>query len=181
MANAADLTATATDLPFQAVWHVTWAAGTLRADCLDASGQVVPGAFDQKVTAGAADHIVLTLEPPLVKPSGEAFAIEANGTDAAFILAKVVDAQGNWVPTASNAITFAVSGPGTYRGGSDQLVTAGQPVTYHSPGDPELSAEGGMCKVAVKAQFTPGTVTVTATSPGLGMGTTSFQVSAVTP
>jgi hypothetical protein len=181
MANAADLTETATDLPFQAVWKVTWAAGTLRADCLDANGQVVPGAFDQKVTAGAPDHIVLAVEPPLVKPSGEAFAIEANGTDAAFVLATVVDAQGNRVPTANNPITFAVSGPGTYRGGSDQLVTAGQPVTYHSPGDPELSAEGGMCKVAVKAQFTAGTVTVTATSPGLGMGTASFQVSSVTP
>jgi hypothetical protein len=181
MANAADLTETATDLPFQAVWKVTWAAGTLRADCLDANGQVVPGVFDQKVTAGNPDHIALTVEPPLVKPSGETFAIQANGTDAAFVLATVVDSQGNLVPTGSNPITFAVSGPGTYRGGSDQLVTAGQPVTYHSPGDPELSAEGGMCKVAVKAQFTPGMVTVTATSPGLGMGTASFQVLQSTP
>jgi len=178
---AADLTETATDLPFQVHWDVTWAAGTVRADCIDANGQLVAAAFDQKTTAAAADHIALTVEPPLVKPDGEAFAIQANGTDAAFILATVVDAQGNWVPTASNPITFAVSGPGTYRGGSDQLVTAGQPTTYHSPGDPELNAEGGMCKVAVKAQFTPGTVTVTATSPGLGMGTARFQVSPITP
>jgi hypothetical protein len=178
---AADLTETATDLAVQAYWDVTWAAGTLRADCLDATGKIVPGAFDQRVTAGAPDHIVLTVEPPLVKPDGETFAIKANGTDAAFVLATVVDAQGNWVPTATNLVTFAVSGPGTYRGGSDQLVTAGQPLTYHAPGDPELQAEGGMCKVAVKAQFTPGMVTVTATSPGLGMGTASFQVSAVSP
>jgi hypothetical protein len=180
-AAAADLTQTATDLPFQAYWDVTWAAGTLRADCLDANGQLVAGVYDQRVTAAAPDHIVLTVEPALVKPDGEAFAITADGTDAAFVLAKVVDAQGNWVPTASNPITFAVSGPGTYRGGTDQLVTAGKPVTYHAPGDPELQAEGGMCKVAVRAQFTPGMVTVTATSPGLGMGTASFAIVAPTP
>jgi hypothetical protein len=144
-------------------------------------GQPVASAFDEKVTAGDPDHIELVVEPPLVKPSGEAFKIKANGTDAAFVLAKVVDSKGNWVPTASNLVTFAVSGPGTYRGGTDQLVTAGKPLTYHSPGDPELQAEGGLCKVAVKAQFTPGTVTVTATSPGLGMGSATFDVAPLTP
>jgi hypothetical protein len=136
----------------------------------------VAGASDEKVTAGAPDHIVLTVEPPLVRPDGTAFQIRANGTDAAFILATVVDAQGHRVPTASNLVTFAVSGPGTYRGGADQLVTAGKPVSYHAPGDPELQAEGGMCKVAVRAQFAAGTVTVTATSPGLGSGTATFAV-----
>jgi hypothetical protein len=178
---ASDLTEASTVLPLEATWNVTWAAGTLRADCLDASGQVVAGAFDQRVTAGAADHVVLSVEPPLKRPDGTSFEIQANGTDAAFVLATIVDAQGNWVPTASNPVTFAVSGPGTYRGGSDQLVTIGQPLTYHSPGDPELQAEGGMCKAAVKAQFTPGTVTVTASSPGLKSGTATFDVHAVTP
>ena len=172
----ADLTETATELPAQAYWDVTWAAGTLRADCLDASGALVSTAFDTKVTAGAPDHIELIAEPALVKPNGDAFAIKANGTDAAFVLARVVDAKGNWVPTATNLITFAVTGPGTYRGGTDQLVTAGKPLTYHSPGDPELQAEGGMCKVAIRAQFTAGTVTVNATSPGLGAGKTTFTV-----
>jgi hypothetical protein len=36
-----------------------------------------------------------------------------------------------------------------------------------------------MCKVAVRAQFAAGTVTVTATSPGLGSGTATFAVSAL--
>jgi hypothetical protein len=161
--------------------NVTWAPGKLRADCVDANGQLVANAFDQRVTAGAADHIVLSVAPPVTKPDGTSFQIQANGTDAAFILATVADAQGNWVPTFGSPVTFAVTGPGTYRGGSDQLVTANQPQTYHAPGDPELLAEGGMCKVAVKAQFTPGTVTVTASSPGLTSGSTSFTVYPVTP
>jgi beta-galactosidase len=179
---ASDLTEQSTVLPAEVTWqNVTWAAGTLRADCVDANGQLVSGAFDQRVTAGAPDHIVLAVTPPVVRPDGTSFQIEANGTDAAFILATVVDAQGNWVPTATNTIAFAVTGPGTYRGGSDQLVTTGQPQTYHAPGDPALDAEGGMCKVAVKAQFTAGTVTVTATAAGLNSGSTTFTVGAVTP
>jgi beta-galactosidase len=163
-----------TQLPMQAWWDVTWETGTLKAECLDAAGTVV--ASDEKVTAGAPDHIALTLEPPLVRPSGEPFRWTANGTDAVFVLAKVVDAKGIWCPTASNPITFSVSGPAEYRGGSDQYVTIGKPLTYHSPTDPELNAEGGMCKVAVRSRFTPGTVTVTATSAGLGQGTVSYAI-----
>jgi beta-galactosidase len=160
-------------LPMQCTWDVGWAAGTLRAEGLDASGNVV--CFDEKKTAGAAHHVVLTVEPPLVKPSGEMFRITANGSDAAFILATIVDANGVWVPTASNLVTFSVTGPGDYRGGSDQYVTSGKPLGYHSPLDPELSAEGGMCKVAVRSTFTPGTVTVSATGSGLqGTATASF-------
>jgi beta-galactosidase len=179
---ASDLTEASTVLPMEVTWpNITWAAGTLRADCVDGNGQLVAGAFDQRITAGAADHIVLSVAPPVVRPDGTAFQIQANGTDAAFVLATVVDAKGNWVPTFGAPITFSVTGPGTYRGGTDQLVTAGQPQTYHAPGDPELQAEGGMCKVAVKAQFTTGVVTVTATSPGLASGTTTFTVDPVTP
>jgi hypothetical protein len=88
----------------------------------------------------------------------------------------VVDSAGIWCPLDSHNITFSVSGPGNYRGGADNYVTVGQPLTYHAPLDPELRAEGGMCKVAVRSMFTPGTVTVTATSPGLGQGTASFVV-----
>jgi len=172
-----DLTQTTTQLPFQCYWDVAWASGTLTAEGLNGAGAVV--CSDQKVTAGNPDHVVLTVDPPIVKPSGETFQIKANGSDAALILAKVVDAQGNLCPTASNPVTFSVSSLGNYRGGTDQYVTAGKPLTYHSPLDPELSAEGGMCKVAVRSRFTPGTVTVTATSPGLGTGTTTFPVVAL--
>ncbi len=43
--QAADLTEQATDLPMEVTWpNVTWAAGTVRADCVDATGtQFVAG------------------------------------------------------------------------------------------------------------------------------------------
>ena len=135
---------------------------------------------------------MLSVDPEIVRPNGQAFQVTANGTDAAFVVATVVDAAGNRVPDAKNILTFAVSGPGTYRGGTDSYVTfpTGQtprddnngvpgnflPQGYHSPGDPNLSAEGGLAKVAVRAQFTPGTVTVTASAPGLKSGTATFTV-----
>jgi hypothetical protein len=173
-----DLTQNTTQLPFQCYWDVTWQAGTLRAEGLDESGKVV--CFDEKKTAGAPHHLVLTVEPHVVKPTGEVFTFRANGTDAAIIKATVVDANGIWCPTADNLITFSVSGPGNYRGGCDQFVTAGKPLGYHSPLDPEVQAEGGMTKVAVRTTFTPGTVTVSATGSGLqGTATTSFTVLAL--
>ena len=118
-------------------------------------------------------------KPPASRPCAPVPCGKANGTDAAFITAKIVDAQGNLCPTASDNVTWNVSGPGNYRGGSDAYVTAGKPLGYHSPLDPELAAEGVMCKVAVRSTFTPGTVTVTATYPGLGTGTATFPVVAL--
>ena len=192
---------TTTSLPRQAHWNVSWAAGKLTAQCLDASSRVVSDASgnpvaDTQVTAGPADHIVLTVDPAIVRPNGQAFQVSANGTDAAFVIATVVDAAGNRVPDAKNILTFAVSGPGTYRGGTDSYVTFTQgqtprddangvpgnflPQGYHAPGDPNLSAEGGLAKVAVRAQFTPGTVTVTASSNGLKSGSATFNVVATT-
>ncbi|HMD68238.1 MAG TPA: hypothetical protein VKF42_05105, partial [Chitinivibrionales bacterium] len=53
------------------------------------------------------------------------------------------------------------------------------PLGYHSPLDPELAAEGGMCKVAVRSTFAPGAVTVTAASPGLASGTATFTTIAL--
>jgi len=162
-----------------ASWSVGWQAGTLLANGLDAGGNVV--CSDQKQTAGTADHIVLIPDTPTVQADGDTFQITANGTDAKLILAKVVDANGITNPTASNVITFKVTGPGNYRGGANQYVTAGQPLGYHAPLDTNLAAEGGMIKVAVRSTFTPGTVNVTATSPGLGGGSASFTVVAAPP
>lgn len=164
-----------TKLPAQVHWDVNWQAGTVTAQCLDTLGQVV--ASDAKVTAGKADHIELDVVPELQRPDGTAFQLTANGSDAAFVVAKVVDADGNLVPEGSDVdVTFVVDGPATYMGGTQQLFTPGQGIHYHAPGDPELQFEGGLQKIALRSQFTAGTVTVTATAPGLGMGRTTFDI-----
>ncbi|HEY6174278.1 MAG TPA: discoidin domain-containing protein [Kofleriaceae bacterium] len=185
--SSSNLTQSTTLLPYQASWNVSFAAGTLLAECLDAFGNVV--ATDSKVTAGAATKIVLRVVPRVVRPDGTTFALTANGSDAAFVVAEVQDASGNVVPTAANLVTFSVTGPATYLGGTQQYVASGSDaystsggrgaINYHAPGDPELQAEGGLAKIALSSQFTTGTVTVTATSPGLTTGTATYTIDPV--
>ncbi|HMD68190.1 MAG TPA: DUF4982 domain-containing protein [Chitinivibrionales bacterium] len=162
-------------LPFQVHWdNLAWTAGTLKAEGINKAGQVL--CTDQKVTAGAPAAVKLTVEPALVRPDGSAFQITANGSDAAFILATVVDANGVWCPTANNDITFAVTaGDVEYRGGTQAYVFNGA-LTFRSPLDPTLQAEGGLQKIAVKSRFTPGTVTVTASATNLTTGTVSYTI-----
>jgi hypothetical protein len=182
-------TETATLIPFQTSWIVPWVSGTVTAECLNASGAVV--ATDSRTTAGAENKIVLTVVPELTKPNGTTFQVTANGSDAAFVTATIEDANGNWEPLASDLVTFSVTGPATYQGGTEQYLSTntnaysnanstyigGVPdAFYHSPGDPELQVEGGMTRIALRSQFATGTVTVTATAPGLASGSASFTI-----
>jgi len=185
--SSANLTQTTTLMPFQTSWSVSWVAGTVEADCLDQFGNVL--ASDTKTTAAAASKIVLSVVPELVQPNGTSFAVTANGSDVAFVVAQVQDANGNWVPTASDTVTFSVSSLATYLGGTEQYVASGSDAystaaghsafNYHAPGDPQLQFEGGLTKVAVMSQFTAGTITVTATAPGLATGTATYTIQPV--
>ena len=185
--SRSNLTQTTTLIPFQTSWMVNWASGTVEADCLDQYGNVA--AKDTQTTAGTESKIVLSVVPDVVKPDGSTFAVTANGSDATFITAQVQDANGNWVPTASDIVTFSVSGPGTYLGGTEQYVynlsdaystsTGHSTWNYHAPGDPELQFEGGLKGIVVQSQFTAGAVTVTASAPGLASGSVTFNIQPV--
>jgi beta-galactosidase len=198
--SGADLTQNTTVMPGQVHWMVNWAPGTVTAECLDNSGNVVQGVTDTRTTAGPENKIVLSVVPEVTKPDGTSFQWTSNGSDAAFVTASVEDAQGNLVPTAADNVTFTVTGPATYMGGSEQLVAdpswtnyyqdafsqanstviQGVPnAFFHAPGDPELNFEGGLTKIALRSTFSPGTVTVTATAPGLASG--SVQLTSVLP
>ncbi len=193
--SSANLTQSTTAMPGQVHWMVNWAAGTVTAQCLDGSGNPVAGVSDSRVTAGAENRIVLTAVPNVTRPDGTSFQWTANGSDAAFVTAQVVDANGNIVPTASDNVTFSVSGPASYMGGTQQIVAdpavtnyfqdafskanasviSGVPYAFfHAPGDPELNFEGGLQKIALRSTLTAGTVTVTASAPGLVSGSVTL-------
>jgi hypothetical protein len=198
--SATNLTQNTTVMPGQVSWMVNWAAGSVIAECIDVSGNVVPGVTDTRTTAGVESKIVLTAVPEVVRPDGTSFQWTANGSDAALVQAEVEDANGNWVPSAADNVTFTVTGPATYMGGTQQLVADPSWTTYyqdafsganstvigglpyaffHSPGDPELNFEGGLQKIALRSTFTPGTVTVTATASGLA--SSSVTLTSVAP
>jgi beta-galactosidase len=78
--------------------------------------------------------------------------LKADGADLALAYASIVDVNGTVVPTATNAVTFTVSGPGTIISGD---------------GNP-TAAVAGIATVYVQTQYnTPGTIIVTASASGL--------------
>jgi len=92
-------------------------------------------------------------------------SLAADGSDLAIAYASIVDANGTVLPTATNQVTFSVSGPGTIISGD------GNPV----------AAVAGIATVYVQTKYNnPGTIIVTASASGLcsGMDTvTSVAVS----
>jgi beta-galactosidase len=162
---------------YQYSWsNVAFASGTIQAVGYDASGKQV--CTHTLTTAGAAAAIKLT---PTTAPGG----FLANGADVAMFDVEVVDANGQRVPTygptttATNnqptgepKITFAVTGPGTWRGGVNESIT-------NSTNNLYLYTEGGINRVFIRSQTTAGTITLTATSPGLTQATATVTSVAV--
>ncbi|MES1173308.1 MAG: DUF4982 domain-containing protein [Myxococcales bacterium] len=156
--------------------NVTWASGSVKAVGYDASGTQV--AQHELKTAGAPTAIKLT---PMTAPGG----LQADGADVAMFDVEVVDAAGVRVPTygpttkATNnqptgepKITFAVTGPGTWRGGVNESM-------LNSTNNLYLYTEGGINRVFIRSQTTAGAITLTASSPGLTSATQTVTSVAV--
>jgi beta-galactosidase len=111
---------------------------------------------DNLETTGAAAALQLTLDQP---------ASPENGPDVAIVAVKVVDDRGSTVPTAANALTFAVEGPGKIIG-----VGNGDPSSHEPDQAASGSAFNGMAMVLIKTDNQNGTLRVSATSPGLKAG-----------
>jgi beta-galactosidase len=143
--------------------NISWATGSVKAVGYDASGTQV--CSHEIKTAGPATAIKLT---PTVGPNG----LQADGADIAMFDVEVVDASGNRRPDDEARIDFTTTGPGTWRGGVNECMVNSTNNTY-------LSTECGINRVFVRAQTTPGTITVTATRTGLAAGTASVTSKAV--
>ena len=92
----------------------------------------------------ACDTVATTGAPARLELSAEASG------KTVFVTVKVVDAQGRLVPTATNELTFNVSGPA-------RLVAtdAGDPTSHIPFYSPTLPAFGGLCSAIVYRQAPP--------------------------
>jgi beta-galactosidase len=144
---------------------VKFAPGNLTAVAYTAAGAVV--GFDSVVTVGAAVALRLSLEDDNGRP------YVADGQDVALVRCAVVDAAGQVVPGASNAVTFTVDGPGAVYG-----VGNGDPAN-HTPDKVGLKAlpYGGVWvlpaymglarAIVATVAGQPGQVVLRAVAPGL--------------
>jgi beta-galactosidase len=134
----------------RAEWSVAWASGTLRADC-KVGGSVV--ATDQVRTAGSAARVAL---------SADRATINADGRDLVFVTGDIQDANGALVPNAESTVTFSVSGPGQLVG-----VDNGNPIDTSPYKGASRKAFSGKVLAIVRGTGAAGTITITASSPGL--------------
>jgi beta-galactosidase len=143
--------------------NIAWATGSIKAVGYDASGTQV--CSHEIKTAGPATAIKLT---PTVGPNG----LQADGADVAMFDVEVVDASGNRRPDDEARIDFTTTGPGTWRGGVNECMVNSTNNTY-------ISTECGINRVFIRAQTTPGTITLNATRTGLTAGTATVTSKAV--
>jgi len=120
----------------------SFVSGTLLAEGL--IGGVVRATHTVR-TPGAANCVALRLDTA-------AMPLGADGADLAIAYASIIDANGTVVPTATNSVTFTVSGPGWIISGD---------------GNP-TAAVAGIATVYIQTQYnTPGTIIVTGSASGL--------------
>jgi beta-galactosidase len=60
----------------------------------------------------ATSKVTTASEPTAIALTADRLTIENDGKDLAFISAEIIDTTGQLAPTASNALTFAIDGPG---------------------------------------------------------------------
>jgi beta-galactosidase len=131
-------------------WTVPFATGTLEARA-SKGGTVV--ATDKLQTAGAAAALTM---------KADRSTITADGRDLSFVEVDVVDAKGVIVPNASNAIDFAIDGPGTIAG-----LDNGNPIDHGSYKGTTRSAFSGKALAIIRSTTTAGKITLKATSGSL--------------
>lgn len=141
---------------------VEFGPGSLRAIGRNGGKPVAEHAL---TTAGPATQIKLT---PILGPMG----LWADGEDVALIDVEVVDARGQRCPTAEVRIDFTCSGPAIWRGGYN----SGQ---VESTNNLFIDMELGINRVSIRSTLSAGSITVTASHPGLKSAEIQIAANAV--
>ena len=137
---------------YRLMWpDVIYQPGTLEVVAYDAAGQerqreAVHTAGNPAAVALTADRTVLT----------------ADGVDLAYVTVRIVDADGNLCPTAADAVTFSVSGAGTFRAAAN-----GDPTCLVPFQSATMPAFSGQLTAIVQSSLQKGSITLTATAEGL--------------
>lgn len=133
-------------------------------------GQLVAKAYNDGLVV-ATDMVETTGAPASIRLSPARTTLAANTEDAVVVAVSIFDAQGRVVPDADNRVTFQLAGKGTILG-----VGNGNPADHDPDKSNGRNAFHGHCMAIVEAGSQPGTLRLTAVSPGLTSDSASFDV-----
>ena len=134
-----------------ATFEVPYESGSLVARCYE-NGQEV-----------ASETIKTTGKPESIRLTADRTRINAGNNDLSYLMAEILDKDGNIVPDADNIIvSFEVSGNGKVAG-----VGSGDPRDMSSFQQPLKKTYQGVCMAVVRPEAKPGKITVSATAEGL--------------
>lgn len=131
-------------------WEVPYQPGVLEAKGYRA-GRLI-----------ASDRVETTSAPAALRLKAERRRLAADSEDILPVEVEILDAKGRVVPTADNAVEFRLLGAGTVAG-----VGNGDPSSHEPDKASRRNAFNGRCMVLVQATSEPGSLVLTASSPGL--------------
>lgn len=132
-------------------FEVPWEAGKLIARCFDNGKET------------ATQTLETTGEPKAIRLVADRTKIRADRNDLSYVMAEIIDAYGNIVPTADDMlVTFEVKGKGELAG-----VGSGNPQDMSSFQQPQRKSFHGICMAIIRPESKPGKIYVRAASKGL--------------
>ncbi len=142
----------------------TYRPGTkIRAVAKDENGHIL--VEDTIVTAG---------KPANIRLQADHKVIYANNRDLAYITVDITDNKGNFMPTATNKLTFTLHGKGKIVGVDNGDATSWERYQYLD-GVWKRKAFNGKALIITKATHTPGFFTVTVSGQGLQSNAITIQ------
>jgi beta-galactosidase len=134
-----------------ATFEVPYEPGTLVARCYDYGSEI------------ASQTLKTTREPAAIRLVADRIKIRSGRNDLSYVMAEIIDADGNIVPDADNIIVnFEVSGNGKVAG-----VGSGDPRDMSSFQQPKKKTYQGICLAIIRPETTPGKINIRANVEGL--------------
>jgi beta-galactosidase len=134
-----------------ATFEVPYEAGILTAHCFDNGREK------------ASQTLKTVGKPASIRLTADRTKIRADRNDLSYVMAEIIDAEGNVIPYADDAIVnFEISGNGKIAG-----VGNGNPVDLSSFQQPRKKTFQGKCLVIIRPEVTPGKIVIKAKSEGL--------------
>lgn len=139
-------------------WPVKYAPGTLLARGFQGGREIL------------TSQIETTAAPAALQLASSCTTLKADGEDVSVITVHVNDAQGRWVPTATNEVVFELIGPGKIIGvgnGDPSSLEPDQFIEGVSPAKWRRSLFNGLAQVIVQSTQRAGEIVLRASSKGL--------------